>query len=128
MFALDVGCSEKRSLLRWASKPVALGIEASCNGHRSQLLFLHSKTPASTHLTEEPIYLSCTLSFMFKGFERKFTSFECKFKGLKIDYTITKMQMYIGVSRMQAYNLRFFVFTPPALVRVSTEDWSFLET
>ena len=47
MFALDVGYSEK-------TKPIALDIEAYYIGHRSLLLFLHSKTPASTHLTEEP--------------------------------------------------------------------------
>ena len=47
--------AKKRSLLRWVSKPIALGIEAYCVGHRSQLHFCIVKHPVSTHLTEEPI-------------------------------------------------------------------------
>lgn len=39
MLAVDVGCSEKRSLLHKLSKPIALSIEASCVRHRSQLRF-----------------------------------------------------------------------------------------
>ena len=52
MSAVDVGCSEKRSLLRWASKLFALGIEANC-------IFCIVKHPAPTHLTEDyrKIYL-----------------------------------------------------------------------
>ena len=40
-------CVGHRSLLHWASKPVAMGIEAGC-------IFGTVKHPASTHLTEEP--------------------------------------------------------------------------
>ena len=53
-------CVGHRSLLHWASKPVAMGIEAGC-------IFGTVKHPASTHLTEEP-YLCGSNVYQGSGF------------------------------------------------------------